>query len=1033
MGNENSKGSELTKNGTIPEKHENGSVNGLSATIISNGLEIEVNSETTVLQNGEPLSLNLSTDSVEPDFVVVESDAQPAEAQIVNEIPEPTIQKEEVKKSKREKGRLFGKMFKKKAEPPADVESVQEKETSKDDQTDSPENPPAVDPQPELNSSGEETTTKIIIEHQEEAGHPHQRAETSTQTDRKTEADISTQTGDDDDTTVNSEGPVEVVVITESTKTEEDLLDESAITIAEEAIEETANTERSDNQTAEIIIEEVVVTENNVYENIMFRAERVEVTDNFEMSHCNPEEESINGPEDKILVEENKSEETVPLEVSSSLPKVVADCIEAVFAAVSESTDYTAINTSEPQPEPQPGVDEVITEDNGEGAGDMSADVVLIETTEPEHNVVTPEAGEENGVPPLDEESVTTVMETISEAAHEETDPTPANHNTSVEEPPGLLETEIVIMEGSAHEEVTSDDAVVVGDVPEMSDQDKLSPATDKEPETADKSEPSPVIISEDDVIAEAAIDVLSQEFEPNATTPQEPAADNGSPVEEEVITVTVFVPLSEEQEISLTIPEDPVEETVIPFKDQTAEEMNEEAIEALSNELETVPVSLEEATTIQESSTEEVIKVVISEEPLEERDMAEGKTEESEDVLAQTESSETLEQIPLISEEPAEEIPSPCDEDTTTEVLESIVESVVEAISEKPEVTENVVEEPENVHEDAPPMEATEESEPCVSVQEELMEENVSQTETLLEDPDKNVPPVADVEVLESIEPTDENPVDSEERVEESEPQPNSEVLMLILKTTEDKVTEEIHHKTDNSGDVSGATEENSEVETLDEPVAECVEAVLESTVEEIIGEEAECNLATSEEVIPETTGEEAECNLATSEEVIPEIIGEEAVEEPPALFETEIVIMEGSAYEELTSDDAVVVGDVPEMSDQDKLSPATEKEPETADKSEPSPVIISEDDVIAEAAIDVLSQEFEPNATTPQEPAADNGSPVEEEVITVTVFVPLSEEQEISLTIPEDPVEETVIPFKDQTAEEMNEEAIEALSNEA
>lgn len=107
-----------------------------------------VNSETTVLQNGEPLSLNLSTDSVEPDFVVVESDAQPAEAQIVNEIPEPTIQKEEVKKSKQEKGRLFGKMFKKKAEPPADVESVQEKETSKDDQTDSPENPPAVDPQP---------------------------------------------------------------------------------------------------------------------------------------------------------------------------------------------------------------------------------------------------------------------------------------------------------------------------------------------------------------------------------------------------------------------------------------------------------------------------------------------------------------------------------------------------------------------------------------------------------------------------------------------------------------------------------------------------------------------------------------------------------------------------------------------------------------------------------------------------------------------------------------------------------------------
>lgn len=29
------------KNGKIPEKHENGSVNGLSATITSNGLEID--------------------------------------------------------------------------------------------------------------------------------------------------------------------------------------------------------------------------------------------------------------------------------------------------------------------------------------------------------------------------------------------------------------------------------------------------------------------------------------------------------------------------------------------------------------------------------------------------------------------------------------------------------------------------------------------------------------------------------------------------------------------------------------------------------------------------------------------------------------------------------------------------------------------------------------------------------------------------------------------------------------------------------
>ncbi|XP_078111930.1 breast carcinoma-amplified sequence 1 isoform X4 [Sander vitreus] len=69
MGNENSKNGELTENGNIPGKHSNGSVNGLSANITSNGLEMAVNTETIVQQNGEPLSLELATESTQPEIL----------------------------------------------------------------------------------------------------------------------------------------------------------------------------------------------------------------------------------------------------------------------------------------------------------------------------------------------------------------------------------------------------------------------------------------------------------------------------------------------------------------------------------------------------------------------------------------------------------------------------------------------------------------------------------------------------------------------------------------------------------------------------------------------------------------------------------------------------------------------------------------------------------------------------------------------------------------------------------------------------
>ncbi|KAL7399517.1 hypothetical protein ABVT39_025819 [Epinephelus coioides] len=100
MGNDNSKTKEQTKGGTINEKHKNGSANGLSANITSNGLEIAVDGETVVQQNGEALSLNFDTKSAASDFIVIETDSKPAEAPVISENLETVIQKDEVKESK---------------------------------------------------------------------------------------------------------------------------------------------------------------------------------------------------------------------------------------------------------------------------------------------------------------------------------------------------------------------------------------------------------------------------------------------------------------------------------------------------------------------------------------------------------------------------------------------------------------------------------------------------------------------------------------------------------------------------------------------------------------------------------------------------------------------------------------------------------------------------------------------------------------------------------------------------------------------
>lgn len=475
----------------------------------------------------------------------------------------------------------------------------------------------------ESGSSEDEATAMTIAERGgDSVYHKAAAISTSTQTDRKSEADISTQTDDYDDETT-TEGPAEAVVTMGTEASGEDSLNESVVGIAEGVVEDE---EPFDDRTAGIVAEEVVIVENNVYDNIVFRAERVEITDNFEMNYItNSEEESSDetepenaesnsnesSVEGEIVAEGHNAEETVPLEISSSLPKVVADCVEAVFAAVSVVPYFAAVKPSDPSG------DEAITEDSDEGAGDMSADGMLTETAEPESNAVTPEVGEANSVSFVDGEPVD---EEISEVVCEDYDSTPANGDRPEEQLSLPLVTEILVKVESAHEEVITDDAPTVEDVPGKSEEltimegpinelisieelpeDTLDPPDDEDkpsylsspevipaeentvvigdvgPETVADTELSPVIVIDDAVeIPEEAIEALSQEL--SAFVPPESAVYGGIPLEEEVITATTFVPLSGELEASLTFPEEP--------HGTVSEEAYVELMEALSNEV---------------------------------------------------------------------------------------------------------------------------------------------------------------------------------------------------------------------------------------------------------------------------------------------------------------------------------------------------------------------------------------------------------------------------------------------------------------
>ncbi|XP_071398005.1 fap1 adhesin-like [Centroberyx affinis] len=925
----------------------------------------------------------------------------------------------------------------------------------------------------ESSSSGEEEdTTMDIIKQPEESEPPHHQAEMATQTDEKTEADISTQTEseckDDDDATTNNETPgtvTEELALMETATTEEHSEQESAAIIADEPVEEIANEVVTDSQPTEVIIDEVVTRENNeMDENVVYRAEWVEITEEIVVSLINGVEESITTPEeaepeittgpestpkesiieDEIITEEeNKVVEDAAVEESSSLPEEItilevgADSVEADL----ESTDNAAVNMSL-----DPRADEVITEDNDKVTGDVSVDVVLIETTEaqpePEPNPITPEAEVGDSVNSLEEELDTMVMEAVSEVVSEEPEPTPATQEVPAEEISVTPdELEIPMKTESTHEEVTIDDAVTeenmedIEDMP-VSDQEvtvdepsgdcanpseeepitevvieapseELEPATTEEtpedsfsppdgqemqveeenvevaeeviadegPEAA--NEPAEVCAEGEgvpeeemtnEVMLEAVIEALSQEFEPNPVTPEEPAEDNASPLEEEAVTATVLVPLSGEHECSLTLPDEPAEESVIPPQDETiAEEMMEAVIQALSDDFDAVPESIDEDPSIKEAPAgAEVTEVSTPEEPAEEvipnkEVEPEENIEVSEDALAQSETTETDEQIPVISEEPVEENASSFKEESTTDLLESIIESVVEAISDKLVingiVTENIIEASEDVPADVSLVEAIEEPEPSLSVPEEPMEENISPAEVLLDDAS-----MVGVEVMETIDPTEPSPVTSEDLVEESISLPEEEPKPEVAQANEDEVTEEITYETDVSGDVAAAVEEEnieeSTATTPDEPVEESVNPPEE---ESTFGEVAECDDTVIEAVLGGNTG-------------VPENMEEEAIDE--AVLEEK----NDDACEDVSPDegsDSCVV-----TADQSMEGDVTEAE-ENKVTLEVLMECGVEEIVITEDVAAAVEQEIikESTATTPDEPVEESVNPPEEE----------------------------------------------------
>lgn len=439
-------------------------------------------------------------------------------------------------------------------------------------------------------SNGDKAKAPIVAEHRQDSQNVYHKTDTATQTEWKTEGDASTQTGDYDEETTTA-GPVEGVASMETATTEGYSLSQSVVVIAEAVFEETADEEPLDNQT-EIIPKEAVIMENNAYENIAISGEWVEIIDKFEFNHIkNSEDRRLDetdpkraepNPNELIIVgetkvaKENNAEETVPLEIPSGM----ADCVEAVFTAVSHFPDFAVVKPADPN------AAEVITEGNSEGAKDVSADGLLIDTTELKSNGLNPEDGEANCILYPDDEPQREVCE----------DATPANLDMTgiplkvqyacekattddvLEGEDGQEKSEELIIASSPSSELNSIEEYIsdVDETAEVSD-DSIA---DDGLETAEEIEPSPAIFKGHAVeTPEAAIENLFQALK--AITAPEPAVDIGILLEEEIAIATMFVPLSGEQEENLTIPEEQ--------KETFSGEVNEEGIDVLSSRIEAI------------------------------------------------------------------------------------------------------------------------------------------------------------------------------------------------------------------------------------------------------------------------------------------------------------------------------------------------------------------------------------------------------------------------------------------------------------
>lgn len=175
------------------------------------------------------------------------------------------------------------------------------------------------------------------------------KVSTSTQTERSAQADVSTQTGDNHNGAAEEEAPIK------TSASDRDPRIGFADCVPEDA---------ADGQTATAISEETMFSEDSVFEGIALRAEQAHVSDRPGMNKTSDGTE----PQRESKLRESITESDFH-DLYSGLPKVVADCVRAVFSAVVEFPRFATVTPSEPHGEA------VNTEEWREGAEDLLIEI----------------------------------------------------------------------------------------------------------------------------------------------------------------------------------------------------------------------------------------------------------------------------------------------------------------------------------------------------------------------------------------------------------------------------------------------------------------------------------------------------------------------------------------------------------------------------------------------------------------------------------------------------------------------------------